>query len=290
VKAISLVALSAPGAGIYSTVKGGTYGGWNGTSFSSPVAAGVAALMMAAKPSLDGTKIESLMYSTAFDLGAAGRDPLYGYGRVDATAGVQAAANTVVAADTQPPTSSITSPSNKSSVSGTVAVNVNAADNVGVVRVELSVNGTVVAVDNASPYGFSWDSTGVPNGSASLIATAYDAAGNATASTPVTVTVANNIPPVGNDTTPPTVSITNPTAGAVTGTVSVNVSASDDSGAAGISTTLYIDGALKAKGTGSTLSYSWNTKKVKAGPHTIQATAKDAAGNSSTSSVQVTTN
>jgi thermitase len=284
----SFVALSAPGAGIWTTSKGGIYQAWTGTSFSSPLAAGVAALMMAAQTSLDGSRIEQLMFSTALDLGAAGRDPLYGHGRVDAAAGVKAAATPAVTPDTQPPTSSIVAPLAGSTVSALVAVDVSASDNVGVTRVELRVNDTLVALDDAEPYFFSWNSAGVPNGMANLTATAYDFAGNAGSSATVAVNVANATTPVTEDTTAPLVTITNPSAGSVYGTVTVSVSASDNSGAAGISQTLYIDGALRAAGTGDSLAYSWNTRKVKAGIHTLQAVAKDAAGNISTTSVQVT--
>ena len=284
----SYVALSAPGAGIWTTSNGGTYQAWNGTSFSSPLTAGVAALMMSANPSLSAATVEKLMYSSAVDLGAAGRDIYYGYGRVDAAAGVSAAVGTVVVLDTQAPTASITSPAASATVSGIVPVSVNAADNVGVTSVELKVNGTVVAVDNSAPYGFSWNSSGVSNGMATLVATAYDAAGNAGASNTITVNVANTVAPVVADTTPPVVTIANPTSGIVSGNVTVNVQASDNSGAAGISLKLYIDGALKASGTGSSLAYNWNTRKIAAGTHTVQAVAKDVAGNTSISTVQVT--
>ncbi|MEO7493924.1 MAG: S8 family serine peptidase, partial [Massilia sp.] len=40
----SFVTLAAPGVGIWTTSNGGQYGAWNGTSFASPLAAGVAAL------------------------------------------------------------------------------------------------------------------------------------------------------------------------------------------------------------------------------------------------------
>jgi hypothetical protein len=90
------------------------------------------------------------------------------------------------------------------------------------------------------------------------------------------------------DTSAPVVAITNPTSGAVSGTVNVSVNASDNSGAAGINMSVYIDGQLKASGAGSSLSYSWNTRKLASGTHTVQAVAKDAAGNTSTTSVQVT--
>ena len=284
----SFVAISAPGAGIWTTSKGGIYQGWNGTSFSSPLAAGVAALMMAANSTLDGAQIESLMYSTAVDLGAAGRDAYYGYGRVDAAAGVQAAAGAKVTVDTQAPTASIAAPLASATVSGLAIVNVTATDNVGVARVELKVNGNTVAVDSSAPFAFSWDSTGVPNGMSTLIAVAYDAAGNNTASAPVGINVANYVAPPVADTTSPVVTIANPVSGRVSGNVSVVVNASDNSGAAGISQTLYIDGVKKASGIGGSLAYSWNTRKATAGNHTIQAIAKDAAGNTASTSVLVT--
>jgi len=285
------IALAAPGAGIWSTTKGGGYGAVSGTSFSSPVTAGVVALMMAAKPTLSNTQIESLLYSTAVDLGTPGRDPYYGYGRVNAARAVQAAAAAVGAGDTQAPAISITSPAGGSTVTGLVGVNVAASDNVGVTRVELRVNSTTVAVDTAAPFAFTWDSRGVANGMASLIAYAFDAAGNSKASTAVSVNVANGTTTVIKDTTAPQVKIVNPVAGNVSGSsVAISVNASDDSGAAGITHMLYIDGALKATGKGSTLGYSWNTrpKNVRAGTHTIRAVARDTAGNTSSASVNVT--
>ena len=238
------------------------------------MAAGVAALMMAAAPSLDGAQIEQAMFASAVDLGAAGRDPYFGYGRVDAAAGVKAALAKVGGVDTQAPTAAITSPAGSSSVSGNVTVAVNATDNVGVDRVELKANGTVVGVDSASPFSFSWNSTGVPNGMNTLVATAFDKAGNATASSPVSVNVANAAPPPVKDTTPPVVKIDNPVAGTVSGTVAVSVHATDNSGAAGIRQTLYIDNALVAQGSGGSLAYNWRTRRAGSGDHTVKAVAK----------------
>lgn len=284
----AFVSLAAPGAGIWTTSKGGSYGGWNGTSFASPVAAGVAALMMAAAPSLDGAVIEQAMFATAVDLGAPGRDPYFGYGRVNADGGVKAALAKVGVADTQAPSAAITSPTASSSVSGTVTVAVNAADNVGVDRVELKANGTVVGTDSASPFSFSWNSTGVPNGMNTLVATAYDKAGNATASSPVSVNVANAVPPPVKDTTPPVVTIDNPVPGTVSGSVAVSVSATDNSGAAALTESLYIDNALVATGKGGTLAYTWHTRRYTKGSHTVKAVAQDAAGNWSSRTVGVT--
>jgi thermitase len=283
----SFVSLAAPGAGIWTTSQGGTYGGWNGTSFASPVAAGVAALMMAAAPSLDGAQIEQALFASAVPLGAAGRDPLFGYGRVDAAAGVRAVSVKVPVADTQAPTAAITSPSASSSVSGTVTVAVNATDNVGVDRVELKANGTVIGVDTASPFSFAWNSAGAPNGMSTLVATAFDKAGHATASSPVSVNVANAVPPPVRDTTPPTVKIENPVMGTVRGTVTVSVSGNDNSGAAALTQSIYIDNALVSNGKGGTLAYTWNTGLYTTGMHAIKVVAQDAAGNWASSSVTV---
>ena len=134
-----------------------------------------------------------------------------------------------------------------------------------------------------------WDSAtgaGVPNGVATLTAVAYDAAGNSSISSPVSVNISNNAVA---DTTPPTLTITNPLDGShVSGVVNIATAVGDNSGAAGITQLLYIDGVLKNSVIGTALSYHWNTRKVAAGPQVIQVTARDQARNSVTAQVQVT--
>jgi subtilisin family serine protease len=296
----SFVTIAAPGTNIWTTNNSLGYSAWNGTSFSAPVTAGVAALMMAARPDVGGDPTQSLLYSPAVDLGAAGRDPVFGYGRVDAATALRATVAYQAPVDTTAPLASIAAPLANSSVSGLVGVSVNAGDNVGVARVDLKVNGTVVATDTAAPYSFSWDSTSVADGTATLTAVAYDAAGNSTASASVSVSVANGTavttpiptptPTPATDSTPPVVQILSPGSGSIKpkGALSISASASDNSGATGITQKLYIDGALKTSVSGGSLSYSWNVNKVPSGAHTIQVVASDAAGNASSASVQVT--
>ena len=279
----SYVALSSPGAGIYTTSRGGGYTAVSGTSLAAPITAGVIALMMAAKPSLTNAVVESLLFKTAVDLGAVGRDSLYGYGRVAAGAAVKAALATTTSADTQLPTASISAPLGSATVTGTATVSVNAADNVGVARVELRVNGALLGTDTAAPYSFSWDTTKVASATANLVATAYDAAGNAGNSAVVYVTVSNVALATAVDTTAPTVLITNPLAGAKSkGAVGISVAASDNGGAAGIRQTLYVNGQVVATASGGTLTYNWNTTKVLPGTYTIKAYARDGAGNATT--------
>ena len=289
----AFVAMSAPGNGIYSTARGGGYGTYWGTSFSTPIVAGTVALMMAANPRLSSTEIEALLYKTATDLGVAGRDPHFGYGRVNASAAVSAAATAVaVVADTTRPLASITAPLGSSTVSGLVPVNVSATDNVAIVKVELRAKGILVATDTTAPFGFSWDSTRVANGSTALVATAYDAAGNAGASATVTVNVANvaaTLPATASaDLTAPSITVLSPTSNALQGgTVTVSDSATDNLGATGITQWLYINNSLVFTATGGSLSYAWNTRGLKAGAYTLKFVARDAAGNTSTVSRQV---
>jgi subtilisin family serine protease len=279
------VDLSAPGVGIWTTSLGGGYSAVSGTSFSSPLSAGVAALMMSVNPSLTPSQVVSLLESSAVDLGSPGYDYDYGYGRVNAAAAVSAAAQ-AKAADVQPPSVAITSPTG-GTVSGIVPINVTASDNVGVTRVDLLVSGTLLASDTSAPYAFSWDSTALSGSSASLVARAYDAAGNAASSTAVVVSVGGGTsPPPPPDTTPPTVAITSPgNSSVVTGVVTVNVKAGDNVAVASLS--VYVDGKVVATGNSASISYKWNTKKAASGTHTISATAKDTSGNQSSTSVQV---
>ena len=87
----SWLTLSAPGTDILTTMNGGGYGYVNGTSFASPIAAGVAALVLAAKPELTNQQVVDILKQSADHPGAAGFDPYYGWGRVNAAAAVQLA-------------------------------------------------------------------------------------------------------------------------------------------------------------------------------------------------------
>jgi len=85
--------VTAPGAGIQSLLPMPVgYSGetWSGTSMSTPLVAGVAALMLEKNPTLSPAGIDSLLELTARDLGAAGKDVIYGSGCVDALAAVTA--------------------------------------------------------------------------------------------------------------------------------------------------------------------------------------------------------
>jgi hypothetical protein len=88
----------------------------------------------------------------------------------------------------------------------------------------------------------------------------------------------------GADTTPPAVRITSPADGAtVSGTVSVEADASDNEAVAGVR--FFVDGAqIGSEDAEAPYSVAWDTSTAADGSHTLTAAARDAAGNSGTSS------
>ena len=157
--------------------------------------------------------------------------------------------------DTTPPVVSIASPTS-GNVSGTVTISANASDNVGVTRVDFYVNGALVGSDSATPYQCSWNTTALANGTASIYAKAFDAAGHSTQSATVTVNVNNVVAPP-PDTTPPTVSIASPTSGNVSVTTTISANASDNVGVTRVD--FYINGAFVGSDSAAPYQYSWNT-------------------------------
>ncbi len=85
------LSVSAPGMWIWTTDRTGSdgydsgdYHYGSGTSYASPYAAGVAALILSVEPSLTAPEVEQKLYCTARDLGDPGFDEKYGHGFVNA--------------------------------------------------------------------------------------------------------------------------------------------------------------------------------------------------------------
>ncbi|HAT71752.1 MAG TPA: hypothetical protein DCS63_02930 [Elusimicrobia bacterium] len=76
--------LTAPGVGLYTTDIGSSYASATGTSFSSPLTAGLAALIWSAKPDYTRTDVFNRIKDSADDLGAPGPDGDFGWGRINA--------------------------------------------------------------------------------------------------------------------------------------------------------------------------------------------------------------
>jgi Bacterial Ig domain len=148
------------------------------------------------------------------------------------------------------------------------------------------VDGVLVGSDSTVPYRMGWDSRSVSDGPRTITLRAEDAAGNATTSQPVVVSVSNSAtlpPPPPPDTTLPTVGLTGPAPGAVVaGAVVVSAFASDDTGVAGVQ--FLVDGvALGGEDPAPPYQVTWSTPGVADGAHTLSARARDIAGNMATS-------
>lgn len=276
------VELAAPGVYVYSTYWDDTYATVSGTSMASPHVAGTAALVMVAYPGWTNVQVRSQLQNTADDLGAAGKDNLYGYGLVDAD---QAAPRT-----NTPPSVAISDPVDGATISGTYRVKVSASDSDGIIaKVEASINSAsyidISANFDGISYYFDWETTAVADGSHTLDARATDNLG-------ATANAAQIAVSVDNVDEPPTVSIRNPQNGSVVaGTVTLQVSASDDRGLNAVE--YKVDaGPFQTLNFNATTGYweaSWNTTLESDGPHTVTVRAMDTGGQSSSASVGVTT-
>jgi len=190
--------------------------------------------------------------------------------------------NIVTLAEQVPPTVSINSPTNNSSVSGTVDLNVIAADNIGVTKVEYFVNNVLHDMDSLNPYSISWDTSSVASGVYTLTAKAYDAAGN--------VSQASSSVTVAKDLTAPEVALTSPAnSSSLSGIVVVRASSSDNIAVTGVE--FYCNEVLIYAGNSSPYSFNWDTRSIANGNYFLVAKASDNAGNiTQSSSVSVTVN
>jgi bacillopeptidase F len=88
--------ISAPGENVRSSVPGGGYASFSGTSMASPHVNGVVALMRQANPEISVDDVKQIIYNTAVDLGTAGKDNDYGWGMIDAFEAVQLASGDIL--------------------------------------------------------------------------------------------------------------------------------------------------------------------------------------------------
>ncbi|MEB3196427.1 MAG: S8 family peptidase [Candidatus Sericytochromatia bacterium] len=77
------ITVTAPGHTILSTVPGGAYQAYSGTSMATPFVAGLAALLRSAAPDLSEEALRQRITSSAADLGKTGFDPQFGHGRIN---------------------------------------------------------------------------------------------------------------------------------------------------------------------------------------------------------------
>lgn len=157
-------------------------------------------------------------------------------------------------------------------------------DSYGFEKVEFIINGSVQKTVNVTPenqqygtYKYTWDidSPDLSNGTYTVKVKVTDTQGE-TAEDTWSVQVYH-------DTTKPSVSITNPVEGSVSGIVSIEASASDDSEVARVE--FFVDGTTNENKIGIDVepdngyTCEWDTTEYTSGSHTLVARAYDAAGN-----------
>jgi thermitase len=77
------VEIAAPGVNVLSTYNNGGYTTLSGTSMATPHVSGVAAIIWGRNPGATASTIRSKLDAAVDDKGAAGRDPVFGFGRVN---------------------------------------------------------------------------------------------------------------------------------------------------------------------------------------------------------------
>jgi subtilisin family serine protease len=264
----ALVSVGAPGEAVITTYPGAHFAAAWGTSFSAPLVAGGAALLVRVDPSVDQGKAAELLGKAQPMTGGMGK------GRLNLA---EAVSN---AADTTPPSVSVASPTSGGNLFGSVLLAASASDNVAVAGVKFLLDDQPLGAEiTAAPFQQSWSTTSAANGSHVLTAVARDRSGNLTASN-VNVTVSNDI-------AAPTVTLVAPSAGgSVAGTVNVTAIAADDIEVAGVRFT--VDGMLLgAEDTAAPYESVWTTTGSANGSHVLTAIAHDGAGHETATSVIV---
>jgi thermitase len=135
------VDVAAPGVDVYSTVLNERYENHSGTSMACPHAAGVAALIWSEFPSLTLDEVRLRLQLTADDLGDAGFDVYYGYGRVNARRAVEPLSNhDILISEWKRP--AYVEPGS-SAIINTTVLNFGSSDEAGM-TVQLRANGSTV--------------------------------------------------------------------------------------------------------------------------------------------------
>jgi hypothetical protein len=186
-----------------------------------------------------------------------------------------------------PPTVSITAPASGATVKGsTVACAATATDSNGIKQVQFFIDGASVKIDTTLPHSCIFDSTKLADGTHTLKAVATDQL-NATSSTEVSFNVSNT-----TANTPPTVSLTAPASGTVSGTMTFAATASDPGGSVAKVEFYLVNSSgqrtLIATDTTNTYGGTYNTTQVANGGYQLMAVATDNAGASSTTQRAVT--
>ena len=84
------IGVAAPAEDLVGGMPAGGYAEWAGTSGATPIVAGVAALIRSKWPEMSASQVINRIVTTAKDAGVPGKDPLYGFGVLNAEAALKA--------------------------------------------------------------------------------------------------------------------------------------------------------------------------------------------------------
>lgn len=154
---------------------------------ASDAASGVAQIRYTLDGS-DPTDATGAVYGAPFTLRASATVRFRAW---DNAGNVEAVNAQRVQVDTQAPGDvAVTAPAEGATVGGTVYFKARASDDVGVARIRFYLDGRQLGSRIVTPWQWKWDTTTAGAGAHTLHVVAVDAAGNATASAPIGVTVA----------------------------------------------------------------------------------------------------
>lgn len=179
------ISVSAPGNGVFSTIRTGDYDMGSGTSFAAPFVAGLAGLILSVEPSLSPGKVQEFIEKGADDLGEPGWDQYTGWGRINMARSLALLPQKT--ADIVPPNVKILSPEDGISTDNHVTIVVEATDNVAVKEVQFYIDELKVATTNNAPYTYVWQTADLSDGKYTIRAEAIDTSFNRSASEPVYV-------------------------------------------------------------------------------------------------------
>lgn len=265
----------------YTTLKGGGYGGFTGTSAATPYVGGLAALIKSLNPNLTVSQVTDYIIQNTTDIDATGWDQYTGWGRINYEKTIAAVKSGVL------PTPINGTIAGKVYESGT-NISLSGAT-VTAMQTNIAKTSTVTLTDGSyvlsvEPGNYDLKIEEANHSAVTLLNIGTTSAQTTTAQTAYLTIKATS------DITAPIISISSPVANAnvkLGSRQTISATATDNSGIVN-KVEFYLDGKLINTDSATPYSYNWNVgRKLAIGTHIIAAKAYDAAGNSAVASATV---